>query len=250
MTTKLIVKLLFLLLPVCTFCQTTEEYGALGPVPDSVILPSFNRKWTAKEFEEVFKLMIAQQKDTTAPVITMANSKALLEKVTDYQNYWFLNSSYHNLNDRFTFNLSLQAYLSTIAISYYQKSKIVNGKMLFEKEIAAFYALMYNITQNQLELADEFTKANPNLNEVQRDGLKKMIHGGNTMISGGLTTFKKEYTYFSAESVCHIATAFNHFYLTLQPKIDQTSQTEFAKRIDRIIKTHPLPCLKDALQSK
>jgi hypothetical protein len=56
------------------------------------------------------------------------------------------------------------------------------------------------------------------------------------MISGGLETFEEEYTRFSEESVCKIATAFNNFYLLMQPKIDQSSQTEFDKRIARIIK--------------
>jgi hypothetical protein len=245
---KLFIVLFFLLLSVAANSQMNAQNKPLQSEGDSLVVPSLTREWTAVDFEEVFKNIIQKQMDTSAARITMANYKGLFSKITDPKSYWFLNSKYHTLNERFSFNLSLQEKIKSIFLNYYRENKILTGLLKNEKEVAAFYCLMFFMTKNQMQLADEFVKANPNLTQIQLDGIKKMTYGVNSMLGGGLLTIEKEYFQFSEASICKISNAVNDFYFFMYSRIDEESKAEFDRRIAGIIKGHKFSCVKAAFQ--
>lgn len=247
---KLTLRVLFLLMPVFANCQNSKHNDASQSGPDSISTPSLNRKWSASEFQEVFNRIISRQNDTSAEIVTIDKNKNLFAKLTDIKNYWFLDSNSHTLNERFNFSLPLYDLVKTIFSNYYQKSKRINGQLSYDREIAAFWVLLFDMTKNQMELADEFRKATPNLTQIQLDGFKKMIQGFTTMEAGALITIEREYTLYSEASICRITKSFSNFYSFMYTRIDQDSKTDFDRRIANLVKTHPIQCVRIGLQMK
>jgi hypothetical protein len=239
-TMKFFLRLFFILIPVFANAQTQ-------PGTDSLVLPSVTRDWTAAEFQEVFKYILSKQKDNST-FICFDDNKPLFAKLIDIKSYWFLESKDIAVNERIPLNLAMVGYIQKIFLNYYQKSRIINGKLKYEKEGGVFYCLLLEIAENQITLTDEFIKTHANLTSVQLDGMKQMNQGILSSVAGTLTTLEKEYTYFSDASICSIAKIFRGFYSTAYNRIDAASKTEFDKRIAIIIKQHPLPCIRTALQ--
>jgi hypothetical protein len=245
---RFIIRTLFLLILVFAFGQSNLRAADKIAKADSIVFPSLNRAWTAPEFQEVLNSIIANQNDASGNIITLAKNERLFNKLTDIKNYWFLDSGYHLLGDRFNFNLSIQPLVNKIILNYYQKSKNVNGKLSFESEIAAFFDLLFGITKNQTLIAEEFMRGTPNPTQVQLDGIKKMIQGVVSMEGGALITIGKEYGFYSEASVCKMSISFNDFYSFMYSRIDAESKAEFDKRIADLIRTHPYVCVRESLQ--
>jgi hypothetical protein len=245
---KLILQILFLLIPVLADCQNSKKNTAPQSGADSISTPSLNREWAAPDFQQVFTNIISSQNNASGEIITIDKNPKLFAKLTDIKNYWFFNSKYHTLDERFQFTLSIQDLVKTVFVNYYQKSKNINGRLSYDKEIAAFMDLLFGISQNQMELAEEKKKTTPDLTEIQLDGFKKMIHGYTTMESGALITIEKDYTAYSEASICRIARSFKTLHSFMSSRIDQESKTEFDGRIANLIKTHPVQCVRTALQ--
>jgi hypothetical protein len=236
-----IITLFFILIPVFANAQTQ-------PGADSLVLPSVTRDWTADEFQEVFKYILSKQKDSST-FIRFDDNKPLFAKLINIKSYWFLENKDLAVNERIPLNLAMVGYIQKIFFNYYQKGRIINRKLKYEKEVGVFYCLLLEIAENQITLTDEFIKTHTNLTSTQLDGMKQMNQGILSSVAGTLTTLEKEYTYFSEASICSIARIFRVFYATAYNRIDATSKTEFDKRIAIIIKQHPLSCIRTALQT-
>lgn len=247
-TMKFSLRLLFLLIPVFVNAQTSTTDAQTQPGTDSLVLPSVTRDWTAAEFQEVFKYILAKQKDSST-FIRFDNNKSLFAKLIDIKNYWFLESKNITVNERIPLNLAMEGYIQKVFFNYYQKGRIINGKLKYEKEVGVFFCLLLEMIENQISLTDEFIKTHANLTSVQLDGMRQMNQGIVTSIGGTLTTLEKEYAYFSEASICSIAKIFRGVYATAYSRIDAASKTEFDKRIAIIIKQHPLSCIRTALQT-
>lgn len=248
-TMKLTIRLIFLFLPVFASCQINDHTVAPKSSSDSLVAPSLDSAWTVSEFQDVFTRISSQQKDTSAGMIRVDNNRRLFTKLTDTKSYWFLSSKRFTLDHRFTFNLTLQNLIKTVFLQYYQRGEIIEGKLRYEQEVAAFCCLLFYMAQSQLELADEFLIAKPDLTQIQINGFKKMINGLEIMISSALLTFEKEYMFYSEASICKLGNTFKDFYSIVLSKIDENTKNEFDKRITTIIKTHSIVCLRTTLQA-
>jgi hypothetical protein len=241
---KLILPLVFLLIPVLANCQTSK------PGADSLIIPSVNREWNAFEFKEVYKTLLASQNGAPGGIITIENNAPLIAKLTNIESYWFLDSKDYTIADRINFCDSLQHVVKTVFLNYYQKSKLVNGRVSYEREIAGFVDVLLKITIIEMGIVDGVLKAQPNLTQKQTDGLKQFVQGATTMESGALYTIEKEYKYYSEASMCKLSRSFKDFYTVFYSKLDADVKSEFDRRIASMIKTHPLPCVRTALQGE
>ena len=231
-------------MPVLADCQTGK------PGADSLILPSINREWTIYDFQELYKLVLASQNGTPGGIITIENNEPLFTKLTSIKNYWFLKNTEYTVTDRITYCDSLQRYAKPVFLNYYQKSRLVNGRLSYEREIAGMLDIMFEVTKIQMGMVDEIIKAKPNLNEKQQAGVKQMSQGVTTMENGVLLTIEKEYRYFSQASICKMSKTFKDFYTVMYSKIDADVKAEFDKRIANIIKTHPIQCVRTILQGE
>lgn len=246
---KIFLRVFFLLIPVFANSQNSEQEGVKLSYSDSIIIPSYNRKWTVQEFEGALNLLISRFNGPSGDIITIDKNKELFEKVTEIKNYWFLDSTGYTPNERFRFNLSVQSLLQKVFIGYYQKSEVINGRLSYDGEIVAFMGIVFELTKNQMKMAEEFMKGTPNLTQVQLDGLKQAVEGYVMMEEGGLIILEKEYTTFSEASVCKFSKSFIDFYLFMYPRIAQESRTKFDVRIANLVKTHPIPCVRETLQA-
>ena len=241
---KSILLLFFLLISVLANCQTSK------PGADSLIIPSVNREWNFFEFAEVYKLLVVSQNGAPGGIISIENNAPLIAKLTNIESYWFLNSKDYTIADRINFCDSLQKASKKIFLNYYQKSKLVNGRGSYEREIVGFVDIMLKVTEIETGIVDEVLKAQPSLTQKQTDGLKQFVQGATTMESGALYTLEKEYKYYSEASLCKLSRSFKEFYTVFYSKLDADVKTEFDRRIASMINTHPVPCVRTGLQGE
>lgn len=248
---KYFVLLFLFLFSIFSYSQTGTKPARVKGVEIDTLqeTKSLNRAWSPNELQQGLNYIITHQKDSNYVIPTLTNKeKELFIKLTNYDSYWFLNTKYQTLDERFKNFITIYEPVNNLQLVYYQKSKIENGKLSYEKEITDIHYLLVKLSIDQVKLADEFITANPNLTKIQLDGLKKMTYGINTILSSELTILEKEYSYFSSASVCKICDSFKNFYLFMYKKIDSATKIEFANRIEVIVKKHEIGCVIDILK--
>jgi hypothetical protein len=241
---KVILPLVFLLIPVLANCQTSK------PGADSIVLPSVNREWNFSEFADVYKLLVASQNGAPGGIITLENNAPLIAKLTNIENYWFLNNKDYTIVERINSCDSLQRFAKTVFLNYYQKSKLINGRISYEREIISFVDVMFKVTEIEMGIVDGILKAQPSLTQKQTDGLKQYVQGATTMESGALYTLEKEYKNYSDASLCKLSRSFKEFYTVFYSKLDADVKSEFDRRIASMINTHPIACVRTGLQGE
>lgn len=246
---KRIIILTFLILPAVTFSRDNSKNLQKSPSADTSIFPVLNKQWTAAEFQEVLNTIIDKQKKDSLNIFSAAYP-GLFEKITSYDNYWFLESRDYLVNDKIPLNLTFSGLVKTILQNYYQKGLSPNGKLVYEKEVAHFMDLLCKITSNQSDLTDQFVKANPDLTQVQLDGIKKLNTGIAIMLNGLLLTIDKEYKYYSEESICNLSKSFKDFYSATKNKLTVELKTEFDKKINTISTSHSNKCVRETMQKR
>lgn len=246
---KRIITLAFLIISTVTFSQGNSKNLQKLPATDTLIFPLSDKQWTAAEFQQVLNTIIDKQKKDSLNIFS-AQYPDLFEKITSYDNYWFLESGDYSVNDKISLNLTFSALIKTILQNYYQKGVDPNGKFFYEKEIAHFMNLLCKMTSNQSGLADQFINANPNLTQVQLDGIKKLNSGIVIMLNGMLLTIEKEYMYYSEESICNLSKSFKDFYSATNNKLTSDLKTEFDKKINTISSSHSNKCVRETLQKR
>jgi hypothetical protein len=194
--------------------------------------------------------MIARLEHPAAGVFTIDNSEPLFAKLFNIKNYRFFESKEYTLTERLSLYDTFDLFATRVFLTYSQKGKIVNGRLNYEREVTGFIVLLYELIENSAGLGDELTKGMPTLTQKQTDALKQMKNGLTTMMTGGLQTIEKEYNYFSEASICKMSSAFKKFYSVMNKRIDPDAKAGFDKTIANIIKTHPVQCVRAALQGK
>lgn len=247
---KCIVSIFFLLIPVLANCQTQEQ--PLRPInsADSLPFSSLNRQWSSPEFQQVLITMFARLEHPAAGIFTIDNSKPLFAKLLDLKNYWFLESKDYTLKERLSLYDTFELFATRAFATYFQKGKIVNGRLNYEKEVAGFIVLFYEMIEHSAEIGDELRKATPTVTQKQTDARKRMKDDLTGMMRDALQNIEKEYTYFSEASICKMSSAFKKFYSVMNKRLDPDTKAEFDKEIANIIKTHPVLCVRAALQGK
>ncbi|PZR26113.1 MAG: hypothetical protein DI535_15665 [Citrobacter freundii] len=246
---KPLLKLFFVLMPFIADSQGNKSHAS-PIVVDSIAIPPVNREWTVPEFVWVFERIVSLQNTDSLDVISIDNNKEFFAKLTEIRNYPFFMSKEFALKDRLASAIALLEPVKMIFRNYFQKSKIVAGKLSFDREIAAFWELIFGMTQMLTELADEFVKTNPNLSQIQLGGLEKMIKGFTTMEAGGLITLESEYALYSEPALCQIASSFSSFYSFMYLRIDEDSRSDFDARMAKMMESHPVECVRNALKAK
>jgi hypothetical protein len=241
---KLILPLFFILIPVLANCQTSK------PGADAPALPALNREWNCYDFLEVYKIIIASQNGAPEGIISIETNAPLIAKLTNIENYEFLSSKDYTIPDRINFCDSLQRVSKVVFLNYYQKSKLANGRIRYEREITGFIDIMLRVTMIEMGIIDDVLNATPNRTQKQIDGLKQFMQGITTMENGALLTMEKEYQLYSEASICKLSKTFKEFYTVMYSKLEADVKTEFDRRIASMIKTHPLPCVRTALQGE
>lgn len=244
---KKIVILLLVLAPILSLSQTSSEKSQIQSSTDSSIFPSLNSKWTVPEFQKALKIIISRQKNNSGN-ISLTREPDVFERITSYDNYWFLETEDNSLNDKASFSLNLLGLIKTILLNYYQKGEIINGKLLYEKETTAFMILACKIIAGQADLVDQLMKANPNLTKTQLDGLEKFASGISIIVSGLLITIEKEYMYYSVESICKLSKSLKNFYFKTKSRIAVDLKRDFDRRLITIRKGHPIQCVRESLK--
>jgi|GEM_PF-5591277 len=241
---KLIVRLFFLLIPALANCQTSK------PAADSLMIPSVNREWSFYEFADVYKILLASQHGAPASIINLDNNAPLIKKLTSMESYWFLTSKDYTDADRIKFCDSLQHMVKQVFMNYYDKSKIVNEQISYGREIVGFVDVLFRVTVIEMGIIDGLLGAQTSLTPKQTNGLKQYVQGATTMESGALYTLEKEYKSYPEASICKLANSFKEFYAVFYSKLDADVKAEYDRRIANMIKTHPLPCVRTALQGE
>ncbi len=238
----LILSFTILLLSISLQAQTTlinndslsiDEYYEFG-------IPSLNRMWSAKDYTKSGEVLDELKKISinALPRKKGVKSSLLFEKLTNTDKYDFLNKDYYDFNMRFTSVLETMQFSQKLTMLYITNSPMVDKKLKFSNEITAASITMLFLMEQEMDLLNTFLKDNPNLSEIQKNGLKKVQYGLSTTVGGMLQTIEKEYMYYERDDINSVFTYFIPFYSRINIFLDESSRLEFTKRLNIIAKKH------------
>lgn len=239
-----LLSVLLVLSPVFIYAQSTTTTNNIS---DTLSYPSLAKQWTAAEFETVLTDIVLRQENKNPVYISSDKRTGLYTKITLYNNYSFLENNNTDINDRIPASLALSALTQKLMVGYYVKGLDTNKKFVYDKEIADCINLLCAMNANQNKLMDEFVAITPNLDSVQLDGIEKMKVGHAIMIAGLLITIDKEYSLYTAPSICKLAATVKSFYLSIRNKMKAELRTDYDARIMQIAQNHPNECARKAI---
>ena len=209
-------------------------------------IPFLNRDWTSEEFIKSINIVLDQSNSKLLELPSHNNNSIyLLNKLTDYNEYWFLRSHTYAENSKFDFTLNFGNSLSKLLVKY-MKQGDNDQKLIYSFESVKCYIALLKILTKNIEYAENILKQNPELSDIQKDGLAKMKHGTSTVLSGCFITLQNDYKYYNVEDICELSPVIFGFYKKNRSFIGQESRNEFDQKIILIRKEHPLECVKKA----
>ncbi|QES87419.1 hypothetical protein [Rhizosphaericola mali] len=212
---------------------------------------SLNRSWSPDEFQIVIDSLNAHFNDKNFhPPILENNDSSILNKLTTFKEYWFLENSLLKPKDKISAIMQIYKPLSVLMSNYYRVGNSKNGKLVYEKEISSLGGIIFKFTISQFKQFDNFFSDSIHPTEIQLDGLKKMLHGTNTMLAGYLIIFEKDYNQFSNSSICEMCKSFQELFDFMYSREDIQTKLEFNKRIKLLKKNSTFFCIREILKNK
>lgn len=241
MKTKLLI--IFLFTSAKFFCQDLsnnkllENYYSAG-------IPSLNKSWSAEEYIKAINLVLEQEKNGLLELLSQKNNSIeLLTKLTNYNDYWFLNSDYLSESSKFEFTNNFEPALAKLMVKYIMQG-YDNQKLIYSKEAVQCNIALLKILNKNIQLANNFVRQNPNLSEIQKQGLAQMKQGLNTVLTGTFITLQNDYKYYNEEDICKLSPVIFDFYNNIKNSIDDVSRKEFDQKAISIQNNHELKCVK------
>ncbi len=237
--------ILILLITLPFFCKsqsnindgTSKQYFENG-------IPTVNKDWSPEEYATAMNKIMELYDNKTIPLPSNNKGKEVFEKIANYENYWFFQSEEFTNKDKMFFCLDIMKPISQYYLKYYQSGTKNNGVLNNGTEILTIQKTLIKIMDKMLELTDDFVAKNPNLTEIQKEGLKKIKFGLNSFISGTIMILNNEYTNYLENDICDLSNVFFNFYKKNRNTIDEVSKNEFDKECANLNKNHKLDCIK------
>lgn len=214
-----------------------SEYYELG-------VPTVNKNWTPDEYVKTIGILLEQneQKALDLPS-TKNNALKIIDKITDYNGYWFFESTAISYDEKILINLSLLESLKELMLVYNLARENDGQKLKYSYGTSNCYKAMLNVIDKQLELLDIFLENNPGLSDVQKEGLAQLKRGINTIISGTFVILKDEYADYNQDDICSLGKAFFEFYNKNRYRIDDDTKKEFDNSTKKLNTESPLECI-------
>lgn len=176
--------------------------------------------------------------------------KEILLKITDYENYWFLQSENTAEKDKMFFCVNYIKAIGQLYLRYNQNRSKTNGVLNYGDEMLAIHKTMLNLTDKMIETADKFIIDHPDLTEIQKNGLQKMKHGLNNIISGTFSIITREFTEYTKNDICDLSKVFFDFYKKNRNSIDEISKNQFDNECINLHKNHKIECVRNSASIK
>lgn len=208
-------------------------------------MPTLNKDWSPEEFVNTIDIIVTAANEETLPLPNSTDaSKAIISKLTDYTNYWFFTSDAVSENEKIFADLNILNGISQLVVVYHQAGSNSDQVLNYSNEAMLMMCTMMKLMGTEMGLAQNFMTTHPDLNDVQKEGIRKMKMGLNTTISGMLTVIQTDYVQYNESDVCFLANVFFDFYKEQRDRIDEVSRNEFDKKRDDISKNHKYDCVR------
>ncbi len=94
-------------------------------------VPSLNKSWTPDEYVQTTKILLEQNQQKTLELpSTKNNALKIIDKITDYNDYWFWESNAMTNDDKILISLNLTESLTQLTFVYYNLSSENDGQKL------------------------------------------------------------------------------------------------------------------------
>ncbi len=241
---KLLNLLIVVFLTVNLYSQKTDKADLLDKYY-SLGMPSLNRSWTIDDYKQAIGIILEQNKTQGLELPAKRNNAAgILNKITDYSDYWFFKSEAFSTKQKAMFFVQLQEPLGQLTLVYSKLELGNSPKLKYSYESIRCQLAILNVLGESIDLVKIFLEESPNLSEIQKEGLIKMQHGVNTAIAGMLQTLEKEFMYYDESDICMASNVFFPFYNKVRSAIDEVTRNELDSKIKKIHSEAKLACIR------
>jgi len=235
-------------------CFTTAKLPADTPAIDVLSkyyelgVPSLDKSWTPDEYVQTMKILLEQNEQKTLELPSKKNNALkITDKITDYNDYWFFESTEITDDEKLLISLDFIEPVKDLMLVYYSFEYENDGqKLKYGYEISNYQKAILKILDEQLEQFDIFLENHPELSDGQKEGEAQVKRGLTTVISGMFTVIKDEYINFKNDDICALSEVFFEFYNKNRNRIDDDSKKEFDNLTKKLNTESPLECVRKA----
>ena len=200
--------------------------------------------WEVSDYQKgviVFKTI--KERDEYSLLNYVKNEgKSLFERLTDFQNYEVLTVN-KTKEQQFEIHTKLTDAISRLYKLFFNNQRM-NGKLLLGHEMTVCFMANMALSKINIDFINVVFPNKDSLDEVRKEGYKKVQLGTFMMISGSLITISHDYPLYQEEDLIRLARFIKPYINSVKSFLNEDQQYEILVEINKVKNSSTYPKVK------